>query len=187
MALSAKEMQVAIEGNLEKKTGRTIEAWLIVAETAQLSDERLLVKWLKAQHGLGHVTAQLVAARSQQKPETYADEGALLRRLFDRKQQALLKAIEAMLQEEVPSVERVVCKTYVGFRAPRQFATIRPVDGASAVALAFALGRDGLGLLATRFRGGGGMTHEVKISDKKQIDEVRGIVVVAAAKKGQRK
>ncbi|MCU0699514.1 MAG: DUF4287 domain-containing protein [Myxococcaceae bacterium] len=155
MALSPHDMNAAIERNLLSRTGKDLAAWVALARTRAGDDRRALIAWLKASHGLGHVTAQLVATRALVGSAPTAR--ALLHQRFDERARALLEVVEPVVLGVSPDVERVVCKTYVGYRRKKQFAAIRPHrDG---LEVAVALRGASFGLSPTRFKGGGGLTH----------------------------
>ena len=61
MGLSPQEMEEAIIRKMPETTGRTLDAWIGVLRAAPaFAKPKEAVAWLKAEHGLGHVTAQLV-------------------------------------------------------------------------------------------------------------------------------
>src|SRR3954447_8444946 len=96
-------------------------------------EKKDIVAWLKTRHDIGTVTANFIAAEAigQSVVGLYADEGALLDRMYAAERKALrplydrLSAAAAQLGEDV---EMTVCKTYVGIRRKRQFAMIKPPD-----------------------------------------------------------
>ncbi len=161
MALSPKEMQDAIIANLSLKTGRDLAAWVALARAKKAGTRAETVRWLKSEHGLGHVTAQVVAEHAEGRGDAYAAEDALLDGLVPPPLRESYAQVEKLLRAAAPKVERVVCKTYVGFRAGRQFAAVRAEGDALLVALR--LGDEDHGLARTRFRAGGGLTHALHV------------------------
>ena len=85
MGKSPKEMADAIVKNLPEKTGKSLDEWLtILAGSGPVSKKERIV-WLKTEHELGHVTAQVIAARADD-AETgggYDNPAALLDALYE--------------------------------------------------------------------------------------------------------
>ena len=61
MAKSPEEMEAAMIANLAEKTGKTLPQWLKVSVKSGLAKHGELVKMLKADHGMTHGYANLVA------------------------------------------------------------------------------------------------------------------------------
>lgn len=114
--------------NLKEKTGKSLEDWVRVAQSTKLAKHGEIVKHLKAEHGLGHGYANLIALTAL-KPAG-ADEGddlvtaqyagakSGLKPLYDR----LIAAVEKFGDD----VEISPKKTYVSLRRSKQFALIQP-------------------------------------------------------------
>ena len=47
--------------NIETQTGRTVDAWVALVNETDLDGFTAVVNWLKAEHGLGHFQARLIA------------------------------------------------------------------------------------------------------------------------------
>src|SRR6185295_7548338 len=127
MPKSPKEMIEAIRRNLPEKTGRTFDQWVALAKKKGLKDSKALTAWLKADHGLGSVTAHFIAADAVGKSvaDAYADEGALVDAMYSG-DRASLRPVYDKLAETAQMLGKdvvlTVCKTYVGMRRARQFA-----------------------------------------------------------------
>ncbi len=117
--------------NLETSTGRGWNAWLDLARTSGKAKHGELVAWLKAEHGLTHGYANLVAHRARgsdagSKAEAgedlvgpqYAGDKAALKPLYD--------AIAAAVQGFGPDVELAPKKAYVSLRRSKQFGLVQP-------------------------------------------------------------
>lgn len=63
MALSAAEMQEAVIRNLPEKTGKSLEEWIHIANSFNLSKNSEILKKLKQDYSLGHVQAQTIIWR----------------------------------------------------------------------------------------------------------------------------
>jgi Domain of unknown function (DUF4287)/Domain of unknown function (DUF5655) len=139
MALHPDEMTAAIIKNLPTKSGRSLAEWLaLLAAHAPFAKPKDAVAWLKGTHGLGHVSALIVVQRAAittgQSAGEVATEGPFIK--ATAQQRALFDELAVALQEAVPDTTVTVCKTYVGFGNPVQFATSYPLrDGSVAVGL----------------------------------------------------
>jgi hypothetical protein len=129
MGKSPEEMAASMIANLKDKTGKTLEAWLKIANKANLEKHGEIVKHLKSEHGLTHGYANLIAAKFLEngKPESsvndlietqYSGPKSDLRPIYD----ALIKAISKFGND----VEIAPKKAYVSLRRNKQFAIIQP-------------------------------------------------------------
>jgi putative hemolysin len=64
MAKSPEEMLKAMIENLPKTTGKSIDEWRRIVAKTKLAKHREIVKYLKAEHGIGHGYANQIAQRS---------------------------------------------------------------------------------------------------------------------------
>ena len=58
--MTPEEMEKAIIGNLQEKTGKSLEEWCAVLRASGLSEKRELKEALKKVHGVGHFQAQSI-------------------------------------------------------------------------------------------------------------------------------
>ena len=65
MPTSPEEMAAAMVANMKSKTGKTLEQWLAIAKTTGAEKHGQIVKALKADHGLTHGYANLVAHKAR--------------------------------------------------------------------------------------------------------------------------
>jgi Domain of unknown function (DUF4287)/Domain of unknown function (DUF5655) len=126
MALHPAEMDAAIIRNLAQKTGYDLKAWIAILKSAPNFEKSSdAVKWLKSEHGLGHVTAMLIVKRANQP----APDGptVLLDKLFETpSQRKLFNALRTQIEAAVSETIVTPCKTYAGFGNPRQYAVVKP-------------------------------------------------------------
>ena len=61
MAARTKDMKSIVIGDLPTKTGRNLTDWITLIQRKGPRDQTGVVSWLKNDHGMGHVTAQIVA------------------------------------------------------------------------------------------------------------------------------
>jgi len=127
MPASPEDMAASMIANMKSKTGKTLEQWLAVAKKTGAEKHGAIVKALKADHGLTHGYANLVAhkllksdAGSKADGGTdlvaaqYAGPKADLKPIYD----AVIKAARSLGKD----VEVAPKKTYVSLRRNKQFA-----------------------------------------------------------------
>lgn len=129
----ADKVQTVIDSmvrNLETKTGKSLDTWIGIARRSGLSKHGEIIQHLKAEYGLGHGYANLVAHRALGSPSgggapveglverQYAGPKAGLKAIYD----ALVTAVAAFGDD----VEVSPKKTYVSLRRSKQFALIQP-------------------------------------------------------------
>lgn len=172
MALSAGEMQDAIIRNLKEKTGSDLAQWREIIRRQGHIEPKPLVEWLKKEHALGNVTAQTIAAHLNDDRSVYSEPSNLLDALFSpgTASRMIYESFDKELTKALPSVERVICKTYIAYRQKTQIVAIRPSGMKAEVAAKFRRQSDAQTLAAgwhsTTFRGGGSLTHSQTITNK---------------------
>jgi hypothetical protein len=132
MAKSPEEMTASMIANLPDKTGRSLDQWLAITKKAGLARHGEIVKMLKADHGMGHGYANLVAHETLKASSgggvepagedlvaaQYAGDKAALKPIYD----ALVKAIRGFGGD----VDFAPKKAYVSLRRAKQFGLIQP-------------------------------------------------------------
>ena len=133
MAKSPEEMAAAMIANLKDNTGKTMDQWLKITAKAKLAKHGEIVKHLKADHGMTHGYANLVAhytlqggtgAASSASSEDdlvatqYAGPKADLKPIYD--------ALIAKVSKFGKDVELAPKKAYVSLRRNKQFGIIQP-------------------------------------------------------------
>lgn len=156
------EMQAAVLRGLKSKTGRDLAEWLEILRADGPATRKERVAWLKTTHGLGHVTATIVADHETGTAHAQIDPAQLLDQLFAGETPALRHQADEFLAFArcLPGVEVVPCKGYVGLKARRQFSAIRPKGGRLEIGLALKAPPE-TGVHAVRGLGGGGLTAGV--------------------------
>lgn len=116
--------------NLEEKSGKTIAEWAAIVRKMGAAKHGEIVKALKADHGLGHGYANLVAHHAKGNVKPAGDDGADLVDAMFAGPKADLRPIYDALVAEVkklgPDVEIAPKKTYVSLRRSKQFGLIQP-------------------------------------------------------------
>lgn len=127
MAQTPEEMTATMIANMPEKTGKSLEQWLAIARASKLEKHGEVVRLLKAEHGLGHGYANLVA--HSLKPGT-PDEGDDPIEQMYAGTKAGLRPIHVALMRHVlafgPGVEVSPKKGYVSLRRSKQFAIVQP-------------------------------------------------------------
>jgi predicted transport protein len=182
MPKSPQEMVQAIINNLPAKTGKTLPQWVKLVRAMDPADGKARVDWLKREHGLGTVTANLIVDEADGKSWTkpYDDPAALVDGLFAGRRSGLRPVYDALVKA-VKKLGRDVTvsprMTYVALIRRRQFGVIRPTTQ-TRVDLGLALpGTKATGRLvpAKNLGGGNRISHRVGLSAAAEVDaEVRG-------------
>jgi hypothetical protein len=177
----------AILGNLEKRTGRDLDAWVALVKRSAPADEKARRAWLKDQ-GLGGTQAGFVAERSMGQsahafddtPEGYlAQAPTYVDQQYSGKKAGLRPLFEALLalgRELGPDVKACPCETIVPLYRHHVFAQIKPTT-LTRVDLALALGdpaaiRDPKGRLVDTggFARKDRLTHRIEVTSLKDLD-----------------
>ena len=116
--------------NLEQKTNKSFDEWLVIARSSGLGKTREIINHLKSEHGLTHGYSNLIALSSSKSVNSataggdelvaaqYAGAKADLRPIYD----ALIQAVQAFGDD----VELSPKKAYVSLRRSKQFGLIQP-------------------------------------------------------------
>lgn len=182
MALSPAQMQASIIEHLPAKTGRSLDEWLAALGHADVTGRPERIAWLKDQ-GVGHVTAQIIAARADGAGAEYEDgTDGFLQRLFgtadDVRHQRYVVVRDA-ITSVVPDTTVTVCKGYVGFARDRQFAAIRARGHELEIGLR--LPADGVQLHPVRGLGGGSITSAMRTTGELSRVQLRLVADAAGA------
>jgi hypothetical protein len=166
---------------LERKTGRTWEEWVKVAEKSGLKTEQERRDWLKAEHGLGTNTAGWIAEVSVGKGRDAVSEEAYLslapgyvEAMYAAKSnlRPIHDALIELGRTLGPDVKVCPCQTIVPLYRNHVFAEIKPTTK-SRIDFGFALGdtRPTGRLIDTGgFAKKNRITHRIPISTPKEID-----------------
>ncbi len=123
------EMEATMVANLKEKTGRTLPQWLKVAKASGLAKHGEIVKHLKADHGLTHGYANLVAHRALRSATGAAETDDLVGSQYAGKKAELRPIYDALVSAATgfgADVEIAPKKAYVSLRRSKQFAIIQP-------------------------------------------------------------
>jgi len=122
----------SVRANLEKETGRSLDAWVAVAKTCPETAPRARAAWLKREYGLGQNRAMQVLDAAFGGGPDWADPEALLDALWKEPAgRAIFEAVQACVRAW-PGVIVSPRKAFVGFSKAVQFAAIKPLRGGRA-------------------------------------------------------
>jgi hypothetical protein len=177
MPKSPGEMIAAVKANMLEKTGKTLEAWVKIAQASGPPTAKECYAWLKKEHGVPHLSAEIIADKASGACllEAYDNPDALVEAMY-----AGPKACLRPIHDELVKLARKLgkdvvvtpCKTYVSLRRKKQFAIVKPTTR-TRVDLGFTLsdvkpqGR----LEAVRKVAGDRLSHVIKIESPKEIDD----------------
>lgn len=126
MSDSAVEKMIA---NLQEKTGKTLAQWVSLAKASGADKHGAMVKHLKAEHGLTHGYANLVAHEALQSAAAHAEDADLVAQQYAGKKAGLKPVYDQLIREIQgfgSDVELAPKKAYVSLRRSKQFALIQP-------------------------------------------------------------
>jgi hypothetical protein len=175
MAKSPEEAMASMIENLKEKTGKTLDEWVALAKKSKQTKHGEIVKHLKAEHGLGHGYANLVAQTTLQREAggappggddlvdaQYAGSKAELRPIYD----ALIAAVSKFGSD----VEASPKKAYVSLRRSKQFAIVQP-STATRVDVGINLqGVPAKGRLEASGSFNSMVSHRVRVEKKTEVD-----------------
>jgi len=169
--MSSVDEQIANQvANIERSTGRSLADWIDIIRASGLEKHGQQLAMLKAEHGLGHGNANLLAIKFREAAaggapaaddlidSQYTGRAAHLRPAYE--------AVVAAVRDFGDDVELAPKKSYVSLRRRKQFAQVGPAAGQLEV---------GLNLPDTpvtgRLRPASGMaTRRVRIDDTAGLD-----------------
>lgn len=175
MAKTSGEFEQEFIQTAKEKTGRSLEQWLPVVKKSGLGKQMEITNWLKAEHKLNHLQAQLLAGLflNNGKP-VYQNEGSLLDNQFAKceEMRPLYNAVSEMILKHFPDTQVIPKKTYVSFTATREFAAIniKPKE----IRLGMDLGDMAFNETVQKTKLSGPMpriSHMAVITDLKQFDK----------------
>lgn len=134
MALSPAEMHASILKNIPERTGRSLVEWMKIADGAP-AEEPAAIRWLMDKHDLGRFQAQAIV-RHTRTNVVYDQPNDLVDELFPVELRGAYDKVDAAILRLGTDVERVPCKTYVGYRVAQQFAVLRARKGKLQLGLA---------------------------------------------------
>jgi len=166
------EQAQSMLGNVEEKTGKPLAHWLKVVAKSGLDKHGAIVKMLKADHGMTHGYANLVAHEARSSAAIHADDADLVASQYAGKEQ--LRPIYDRVVEAVESfgsdVELAPKKAYVSLRRGKQFGLVQP-STKTRVDLGLKLkGMEPEGRLEASGSFNAMVSHRVRLNDAAEVD-----------------
>ena len=155
--------------NIERATGRSIDAWVTLVKTSGKVRHTEILAWLKAEHGFSHGNANLVALTAKRGSPVggsadvvdamYAGPKATLRPFHDQ--------VIELTRGFGDDVALAPKQAYVSLRRSKQFGTVGPGSGGRLEIGLNLAGVEPAGRLETT---GGMCTHRVRLSSTDELD-----------------
>jgi hypothetical protein len=124
MAKDAQRLEQEFIASAREKTGRDVPEWMTVIGTTGLDKPNAILKWLKENHKLNHLQANMLAGIYMNGGQPVYDYDALFAKLFDGREhlRRLYEALQSGIAQQVPEAEFIPTKTYVSIEGKRCFA-----------------------------------------------------------------
>lgn len=158
--------------NLQARTGRSLDEWIVLARASGHAKHGGLVSWLKAQHGLGHGYANLVAHKTFASDAGSSDDADLMEAMFAGPKAAMRPAYDrvAGIVSGLEGAQFAPKKGYVSFRRNKQFGLAQP-STKDRLDLGLTLkGVEPSGRLEASGSWNAMVTHRVRIASADEID-----------------
>lgn len=158
--------------NLEAKTGKSLDGWITAAKASGQTRHKGLVDWLKAEHGLGHGYANLVAHKTFASDAGSSEDADLMQAMFAGPKAAMRPAYDrvAAIVAGLEGAEFAPKKGYVSFRRTKQFGLAQP-STKNRLDLGLTLkGVEPSGRLEAAGSWNGMVTHRVRIASADEVD-----------------
>jgi len=158
--------------NLEAKTGRSLDEWVASAKASGQTKHGGLVSWLKAEHGLGHGYANLVAHKTFASDAGSSDDDALMEAMFAGPKAGMRPVFDkvAGIVAGLEGSQFAPKKGYVSFRRSKQFGLGQP-STKDRFDLGLTLkGVEPSGRLEAAGSWNTMVTHRVRISSAEEVD-----------------
>lgn len=125
MAKTSGEIEKEFIDTAKEKTGNSLQEWLQLVKSSGIEKRNDMLDWLKKQHSLNHLQAQLIAGifLNNGNP-VYIEETNLLENQFAKcaNIRPLFDAVAKKILTAFPGTQMIPKKTYVSFTATREFA-----------------------------------------------------------------
>lgn len=173
MAKSAEQQTADMLANLSNTTGKSADAWAKIVAKSKLEKHGEIVAMLKADHGITHGYANLIAHHARGSltaPKT--ESGDPSEGQYDGAKAALKPIYDKLVAtcQGFGDIELAPKKGYVSLRRNKQFATIHP-STATRVDLGIQLkGVDPKGRLEAAGSWNGMVSHRVRLEKAADVD-----------------
>lgn len=160
-----------MEKNIAEQTGKSVAQWVALARKTGFAKHGEILKWLKAEHGIGHGYANHLAKQALKDEDN--DEADLVAAQYAGKKGGLMPLYLALVKAASvlgPDVEIAPKKNNVSIRRNKQFALFQ-ASTADRIDVGLILkGVEPDGRLEASGSFNAMFTHRVRISSEKEID-----------------
>lgn len=175
MAKSPEEMKAAMIAALKEKTGKALDEWLPILRASGLTKHKELVNLLKAQHGLTHGYANMIALQALgSDSHTANDDAALIDAQYAGKKAAVRPIYDAVLVAVTKFGKDVAVapkKAYASLRREKQFAILQPSTGTRLDVGLVLPGVEPTGRLEPAGSFNAMMTHRIRVANPSEVDK----------------
>ena len=122
------EMAQSMLNNLEEKTGHGLDHWLATVKASGLEKHGQIVKMLKAEHGVTHGYANLIAHEALRSAAIHEEAPDLVEGQYSGKEtlRPIYDRIAKAVAEFGPDADLSPKKAYVSLRRAKQFGLVQP-------------------------------------------------------------
>jgi len=169
---SVKDAIATMVKNIEEKTGKSVPAWIKLAQNTGLQKHKEIVNWLKSQHEMSHSYANYIALQTLKAKEGPQSPGSEISRLFAGRKSDLRPLYDHLIKIVKgfgSDVEIAPKKANVSIRRSKQFALFQPSTAT----------RLDVGLVLKETKAGGRLepsgsfnsmcTHRVRVSSEADV------------------
>lgn len=160
--------------NLEDQTGKSFDEWIEIAQGSGFKKHGEIVKFLKAEHGIGHGYANLVTHKALESDAGSHDDSDLITAQYAGAK-AVLKPIYEKLAKEIgkfgTDIEFSPKKAYVSVRRKKQFACLQPSTPQRFDVGINLKGVEPQGRLELSESWNAMVSHRVRVGDIKEVDK----------------
>ena len=172
MAKSPEEMAASMIRNMPEKTGKSLDEWIDIARASGLEKHGQILKMLKADHGMTHGFANLVAIKTLQTGEA-PSEDALVATQYAGAKESLRPIYDALIEEIGrfgEDVEISPKKAYVSLRRNKQFGLVQPSTRTRVDVGVNLPGTEPTDRLEASGSFNSMVSHRVRLTDASQVD-----------------
>jgi len=175
MAKTPGEFEKEFIESAKEKTGKSLEGWMDVIKPTGYSKQMEILNWLKSEHKLNHMQANLLANIYLNDGQVvYQNENNLLDNQFTKAEgmRPLFESLSQKIVNSFPGTKQIPKKTYVSFTAQREFAAVN--IKANEIRLGLDLGDEALNDTLQKSKLSGPMpriSHMLVLTDIGQLDQ----------------
>ena len=158
--------------NLEANTGKSLDQWIAASKASGHAKHKALIDWLKADHGLTHGYANLVAHKTFASDAGSSTAVDLMQAMFAGPRAAMKPAYDkvAGFVQGLDGVEFAPKKGYVSLRRSKQFGLLQPSTKDRLDVGLVLKGVEPTGRLEAAGSWNAMVTHRVRVASEDEVD-----------------